>query len=214
LNDQLAETTLYSLAGSPPGRPERRGDERNLSLLRVGTLMIEGRRELCLIRNISAGGMMIRAYSSIPTGTVLSIELKHGDPITGVAQWNEDGLTGVAFDKQIDIVGLLAPSGDGPRPRMPRIELECTALVREGADIRRTRSVNISQGGLCVQCPANLTVGAEVIVTLTGLAPVPGMVKWKDGGSYGISFNRVLPLSGLVGWLQAQQQQQGRSAAR
>jgi hypothetical protein len=213
LKDQSVEATLYSLADSPPGRPERRGDDRNLSLLRVGTLVIQGRRELCLIRNISAGGMMIRAYSNIPTGIALSIELKHGDPITGTAHWNEDGLTGVAFDQPIDVVGLLAPSGDGPRPRMPRIELECTALVREGADIRRTRSVNISQGGLCVQSPADLTVGAEVIVTLTGLAPVPGMVKWKDDGSYGIRFNRVLPLSGLVGWLQAQQRRQGRSAA-
>lgn len=213
MNDQLVETTLYSLAGSPPGRPERRGDERNLSLLRVGTLMIEGRRELCLIRNVSAGGMMIRAYSNIPTGTALSIELKHGDPITGIAQWNKDGLTGVAFDKPIDVVGLLAPSGDGPRPRMPRIELECTALVREGADIRRTRSVNISQGGLCVQCPAELTVGAEVTVTLTGLAPLAGLVKWKDGSSYGISFNRVLPLSDLVGWLKAQQERRGHRAA-
>jgi hypothetical protein len=90
---------------------------------------------------------------------------------------------------------------------MPRIELECTAWVREGAHIRRTRAVNISQGGLCVQSPAELTVGAEVIVTLTGLTPAPGIVKWKDADSYGISFNRVLPLAELVGWLQDQQQQ-------
>jgi hypothetical protein len=214
LNDQPVETTLYSLADSPPRRPDRRGDDRNLSLLRVGTLMIEGRRELCLIRNISAGGMMLRAYSSIPTGTALSIELKQGDPVTGIAQWNEDGLTGVAFDTPIDIVGLLARAGAGPRPRMPRIELECTALVREGAHVRRTRSVNISQGGLCVQCSAQLTVGAEVIVTLAGLAPVPGLVKWMDGGCYGIGFNRVLPLSGLVGWLQAHQQRQRGTSAR
>jgi hypothetical protein len=95
---------------------------------------------------------------------------------------------------------------------MPRIELECTAWVREGANIRRTRAVNISQGGLCVQSPIELTIGAEVIVTLTGLAPAASVVKWQDADSYGIGFNRVLPLAELVGWLQ-DQQQEGRKLA-
>lgn len=206
MDDQPVETTLYSLIDDPPKPPDRRTSDRYLSLLRVGTLIIGERRELCLIRNVSAGGMMIRAYSAIPDGTALSIELKQGAPVTGSAKWNEDGLTGVTFDEPIDVVGLLAPAGNGPRPRMPRIELECTAWVREGADIRRTRLVNISQGGLCVQSPAELTVGAEVIVTLTGLAPVPAVVKWQDADSYGIGFNRALPLAELVGWLQDQQQ--------
>ena len=212
MDDEPVETTLYSLADAPPKAPGRRSADRYLSLLRVGTLMIGERRELCLIRNISAGGMMIRAYSAVPDGSALSIELREGEPVTGRAQWNEDGLTGVTFDKPIDVVDLLTPPEDGIRPRMPRIELECTAWVREGAHIRRTRAVNISQGGLCVQSLAELTVGAEVIVTLTGLTPAPGIVKWKDADSYGISFNRVLPLAELVGWLQDQQQQRSKVA--
>lgn len=210
LDDQPVESTVYSLAESPPQPPERRSGERYLSLLRVGSLMIGDRRELCLIRNISAGGMMIRAYSTIPLGTTLSVELKQGDPATGTAQWNDDGLTGVTFDKPIDVLDLLAPPGEGPRPRMPRIALECIAWVREGAHIRRTRAINISQGGLCVQSPVELTLDADVIVTLTGLAPLPGLVKWKDGDNYGIGFNRVLRLEDLVKWLQGS----SRTAAR
>ena len=155
---------------------------------------------------------MIRAYSPIPDGTALSIELREGDPVTGSARWNENGLTGVAFDKPIDVVELLAPLQDGPRPRMPRIELERTAWVREGAQIHRTCAANISQGGLCVQTPVELTVGAEVVVTLAGLRPVAGTLKWKDAGSYGIGFNRVLPLAELVEWLQDQQQEQRKAA--
>jgi hypothetical protein len=212
LQEARVETTLYSLAETPPEAPakvpERRTSERYLTLLRVGTLTIGERRELCLIKNISAGGLMVRTYSPIGVGTHVTLELKQGVPIKGVVRWVEDELVGVTFDTPIDVLGLLCSSMEGPRPRMPRIEVECTTWVREGADVRRTRALNISQGGVCVECPFALTIGAEVVVTPAALSAVPGVVRWKDGNSYGISFNRVLPLPELVGWLRAQQERQ------
>jgi hypothetical protein len=176
-------------------------------------MVVEGRRELCLIRNISAGGMMIRAYSQIDLGTRLSIELKQGDPVSGVIQWVEDGLTGVTFDAPIDVLALLAPPGDGPRPRLPRIEVECTAWVRQESNVVRTRGVNVSQGGIRIESPSPLLVGGDVVVTLPGLTPAAGVVRWKDGDAYGIAFNRGLVLSDLVRWLQDQQHDQQKRAA-
>ena len=205
MDEQPVETTLYSLDDAPPRRPDRRTSDRYLSLLRVGALTIDGRRELCLIRNISAGGMMIRAYSDISTGTRLSVELKQGEAVAGVAQWVQDGLTGVSFEKPIDIFELLAPAGDAPRPRMPRIEIHCMAWVRQGADVHRTRGLNISQGGLCIQSDGRLDVGAEVTVTLSGLPPIASVVKWSESGLYGIGFNRVLALSELMQWLKSKE---------
>ena len=213
MQERPVETTLYSLAASTPGRPERRESERYLSLLRVGAMIVDGRRELCLIRNISAGGMMIRAYSPIAVGTRLSIELKQGDAVSGLIQWVEDGLTGVIFDAPIDVLALLAPPGDGPRPRLPRIEVECTAWVRQDADVIRTRAVNISQGGIRVETTAPLVVGGDVVVTLPGLTPAAGVVKWSDAGAFGIAFNRALILSDLVRWLKDQQQEEQQRIA-
>ena len=213
VEDQGVETTVYSLAASAPTQPDRRGSDRYLSLLRVGSIQVEGRRELCLIRNISAGGMMIRAYSNIAVETPLSVELKQGDPVSGVVKWIEDGLTGVTFDAPIDVLLLLAPPGDGPRPRLPRIEVDCTAWIREDGDVIRTRVVNVSQGGVCVEAKAPLTVGADVVITLPGLTPAAGVVKWSDAGAYGLAFNRALILSELVEWLQGQQQEQRQKAA-
>lgn len=208
MTEEPVETTTYSLAASAPTQPDRRENERYLSLLRVGAIVVEGRRELCLIRNISAGGMMIRAYSPIAVGLPLTIELKQGDPVNGVVKWIEDGLTGVTFDAPIDVVLLLTPPGEGPRPRLPRIEVDCTAWVREDGDVIRTRVLNISQGGICVESRLPLTTGADVVVTLPGLTPAAGVVKWSEGTSYGLAFNRSLVLSELVSWLQYQQQEQ------
>lgn len=213
MKDQGVETTVYSLATSAPTQPDRRGGDRYLSLLRVGSIQVEGRRELCLIRNISAGGMMIRAYSNIAIGTALSVELKQGDPVNGKVKWIEDGLTGVTFDSAIDVLLLLAPPGDGPRPRLPRIEVDCTAWVREDGDVIRTRVLNVSQGGVCVEARAPLTVRADVVITLPGLTPAAGVVKWSEGNSYGLGFNRALVLSELVEWLKGQQHQQRQKAA-
>ena len=55
--NKLKKKTVYSLSEKAPERPDRRSDERYVSLLRVGALTIQGRRELCLIRNVSAGGI-------------------------------------------------------------------------------------------------------------------------------------------------------------
>lgn len=212
MQEQVVETTVYSIAAAAPAQPDRRGDERYLSLLRVGAILVEGRRELCLIRNISAGGMMIRAYCDIPVGTPLSVELKQGDPVSGVVKWVENDLTGVTFDSPLDVLLLLAPPGDGPRPRLPRIEVDCTAWVRQDGDVIRTRILNVSQGGLCVKPRIPLTVGADVVITLPGLTPAAGVVKWSTADAYGIAFNRALILSELVEWLQEQQQDQRRRA--
>lgn len=213
MNEQLVETTIYSLSTTPPGRPDRRSGERFLSLLRVGALEVCGRRELCLIRNISTGGMMIRPYSSIEVGTRLAVELKQGDTVNGVAHWAENGLIGIAFDTPIDLVALLTTSGEGPHPRMPRIELDCIAWVREDADVHRSRTTNISQGGICVRTSDKLRIGAHVIVSLGGLPPTAGTVKWKDGDGYGIGFNDVLKVGELMSFLQDQQRDERRQAA-
>jgi len=213
LAKKLVETTNYSLSAEPPACPDRRADERYVSLLRVGALTVHGRRELCLIRNISAGGMMIRPYSPITVGTRVSVELKQGDSVSGLAQWSDSGMVGVVFDGTIDVVALLTASGGKPQPRMPRIELDCSALIRHDGDVLRVDVVNISQGGICVNSRDRLDLNADVVVTLNGLHAAAGVVKWRDGDYYGVGFNRVYPVAELMTFLHEQQREEQRRTA-
>ena len=200
------ETTLYSLADAPPKKTERRDGDRHITLFRVGSMTIDGRRELCLIKNISAGGMSIRAYCTIAPDTRLSVELKCGEQVDGIARWVDGDVVGIAFDEPVDVVELLAASMKGPRPRMPRVEVDCLAWVREGAETHRVQACDISQGGLKVATDRDLGIDAEVVVSLPGLAPQPAIVRWRDSGSYGITFNKVIALPLLVGWLREQRE--------
>ena len=215
MNNQPVETTLYSLSDAPPSPKsgeERREGERHMTLYRVGSILVENRRELCLIKNISAGGMMVRIYCPVVDGTPLTIELKSGQPIRGTVSWVKDNQVGVTFDQPVDVIDILSSSMNGPRPRMPRIETDCFATLRDGANVLRVRVCDISQGGVKIECETPVPQGADIVISLPGLEPQRGIACWVDHGFIGVAFNRLLPLGELVAWLQEQRELQ-RGAA-
>lgn len=184
-----------------------------MTLYRVGSILVENRRELCLIKNISAGGMMIRLYCTVAEGSAVTIELKSGQPIRGRVSWVREHNAGIAFEQPIDVIDVLSSTMEGPRPRMPRIEANCYATLRDGSNVLRVRVRDISQGGVKIECETILAAGSDIVITLPDLEPQPGIACWHDNGSTGITFNRLLPLNELVGWLQTQRETQ-RSATR
>jgi hypothetical protein len=199
------ETTLYSLSPEAPAPDDRRGGERHLTLFRVGSMLVEGRRELCLIKNISGGGAMLRLYmGGLAVGQVLTVELKCGQPLRGKVAWVREPNVGLVFDEPIDVVAMLSQNEDGPRPRMPRIQCSSFVTLREGASIFRGRACDISQGGVKVETPMLFSRNAEVVVSLPGLPPQAGIVRWTDNGFAGITFNRLLSLPTLIEWLRKQ----------
>ena len=200
-------TTAYSLSRKAPAPSDRREGERHLTLFRVGAMTVEGRRELCLIKNISEGGMMIRPYCALTEGTELTIELKTGFLVTCKVAWLSDGSVGLTFDQPVDIVEILSSSSDGQRPRMPRIEVDCFAMVRDGGEVHRMRVHDVSQGGVKLESSRVIDNGADVVVSLPGLESQPAAVRWSEDGYLGVTFNRLLPLAELVDWLRATRDQ-------
>ena len=172
-NELPVDTTAYSLSSKPPAPPERRDGDRHLTLFRVGAMTVDGRRELCLIKNISEGGMMIRPYCDLVEGDALTIELKTGCSVPCTVAWVRETAVGVEFASPVDVLELLTNSADGPRPRMPRIEVDCVATVRDGGMVHRMRVHDVSQGGVKLETAIVLNQGSDLVVTLPGLDPQP-----------------------------------------
>ncbi|MCJ8190174.1 PilZ domain-containing protein [Sphingomicrobium aestuariivivum] len=207
MSDQMMETTLYSLDEETPSadRLDQRDGERHLTLYRVGSVMLGDRRELCLIKNISAGGMMIRAYCRIAEGDALTVELKNGEPVSGKAIWTKGQNVGVQFDEKIDILSILSTSMEGPRPRMPRIEVSCPVSLYVDSHPIPAQVEDISQGGVKVAVRQPLPRGEKDLgVALPGMAPIRASVRWQSDESAGITFNTLMPLGDLVAWLERQ----------
>ena len=189
---------------SVPGPVDR--DERQVSLYRVGALTVDGRRELCVVRNVSAGGLMLTSYSPIARGSRLAVEFKQGEPIFGEVVWTKDNSLGMRFDEAVDVATILAQSPQGLRPRLPRIDIECTMSVRDRGTSHDVRALDISQGGVCIESRAEFELGADVVVVLDGLAPEPAVVRWRNGDCYGLSFIRLLSVTSLAAWLKDRDQ--------
>lgn len=211
LEDRVVETG-FSFSTDVPQPPERRSSERHIKILRVGTIVVAGHRELCLIRNISAGGVMAHVYSQLMPGQHVSIELKTSQAVTGRVVWTRGGNAGIQFDAPVDVAELLAsPQGveNGWRPRTPRVEIDRMATLRAGARTYWVHARDISQSGVKLETDdaggtrteAAPGVGEEVVVTLDGFRPLPGVVRWAAAGRFGVSFNQLIPFADLIDWL-------------
>ena len=201
----VLEETTFSFSTSAP-QPDRRRHGRHLTILRVGALIIDGRRELCLIRNISAGGLMAHVYSSIPIGQRLKVELKSDQTVSGEVAWVDEANCGITFDELIDVEEILAvqaASANGWRPRLPRVEVDRLATLRIGARTYAVSTCDISQGGVKVETDQPLHPGEDVVLTPEKFRAVQGVVRWYHGGVCGISFNQVIPFHELMRWLRS-----------
>lgn len=206
LNHECVDETGLSLSAAIPAPPERRRQQRHLTILRVGALIVEGTRELCLVRNISAGGVMAHVYRHFEIGTRLHVEIKNDEAMAGRVVWAEDSNVGIAFDQKIDVPDLLATSkllGDGRLARRPRVEINRRVRLRCGAEVYFADGIDISQGGVKVATEQKLPVNGDVVVTLDGFRPLPGIVRWVKDGHVGISFLQVIPIGELCEWLRA-----------
>lgn len=199
-----SRTTLCSTADEPAPARSWRSGERYMTLFRVASLTVDDRRDLCVVKNISSGGALIRAYCDLREGQLVRLEIKEQQPIEAEVAWIKGTDTGIDFNSPIDILGLLKGGSEGPRPRMPRMEVRAVGFVRQDALLHRVTINNISQGGISARCGAELNVGGQATVTVAGLAPMQAVVRWGGSGGYGITFNSVLGLPLLVEWLHTQ----------
>jgi hypothetical protein len=209
-NDCHDETvfSLSKLAPQPPAA-ERRNAPRHLTILRVGALIGPEGRELCLIRNISGGGLMAHVYSRHVPGEAVAVELKTNQQLSGTVIWAEGSNIGIRFDAEMDVSEMLSSQAvleNGWQPRLPRIEIDRLATLRCGARIYGVNTRDISQGGVKIETDVPLEIGREVVLTLDKFRPLHGVVRWCANGLAGVAFNQLIPFADLMTWLRGEPQ--------
>ncbi|MFL6843874.1 MAG: PilZ domain-containing protein [Allosphingosinicella sp.] len=204
LSNECHEETIFSFSRRAPQPPDRRRETRHLTILRVGALIGAHGRELCLIRNISAGGLMAHVYSHHACGESVAVELKSNQPVAGSVVWADESNVGIEFDQPIDVEEMLSSQAaleNGWRPRLPRVEVDRLATLRCGARLYGVNTRDISQGGVKIETDADFEVGREVVLTMEKFRPVAGVVRWSHEGLAGIAFNHLIPFHELMEWL-------------
>jgi len=195
--------TVISLSDDVPEAPERRADARNLSILKSAILRTALGEELCLVRNISRGGLMAHIFSDLEVGDPVKIEFRSGKIVRGRVVWRRPELMGVRFSQFIDVAEVLtdpaASSGHIARP--PRIEVNAPARLRSGSRYQAAALGNISQGGARVYLSEPEHVGEEVVLSVSGLPVLTGSVRWRSDRYAGIAFTELLPFEEIGRWI-------------
>lgn len=206
-HEEPAEETTFSIHEEGPA--QRRQEPRLLTLLRVGTIVVDGQRELCLVRNISALGMMLHVYSALVDGQDVVVEMKTGQRLDGRVKWINGSNAGIVFDEPVDVMAMLASqmvSQSELKPRMPRVEVRAPAMLRMGGHIFRVQTRDVSQGGAKITLDVGLPPDAEIVLSMEGFHSLHGTLRWCDGEAAGVTFNAVVPWPQLIRWLKVRRE--------
>ncbi|NNC71456.1 MAG: PilZ domain-containing protein [Sphingomonadaceae bacterium] len=199
------EFTTISLSQSAPAALDRRTGQRYMTVLQAGKLVTGRFQELCLIRNISSGGMMAEIFAPVDDGEQVGVEFKAGTVIDGVVRWVRDGRSGIEFFEKIDVHEVLAPHRGRMSPRSPRLDIDGMATLEIEDDEIELPVLDISQGGIKVSIHPVLEPGLDLIVNIEGLPLRASAVRWTGDEYAGIAFNNIMPLSKVAYWAARQQ---------
>ena len=208
LDDQSAIGIGASSGQDAAGSANRRADQRHLSVFRVGKLITPAGQELCLVRNISSGGLMAHIYSPHEAGEHVAIELKAGSTVSGNIVWSRDKKIGVQFDDKVEVAEVLAPQPNEDEAnhiaRAPRLDVKRRGRLRVGAHYQLIEIQDISQGGTKFAPAGDTKTGDEVVLLLDGLPPLSGIIRWRHGEAAGITFKMSIPFEQLAQWIAQQ----------
>ena len=205
-----------TLQDADTAEDHRRSDRQVVTVRWVAKMTGEKGQELCLIRNISSGGVMANIYSTHEVGEQISLEIRSGQRLEGEIVWMRDGCVGIRFGEPVNVDEMLKSASvdrNGLRTRPPRIEVYGQANIKIG---ERTYSVDLcdlSQGGVKVTLPEPIAPGNEVVVSIGGLEDRKSLIRWQKNGRAGLSFVRPISFDLLVEWLSAQLNADGAASA-
>ncbi|MES2444769.1 MAG: PilZ domain-containing protein [Pseudomonadota bacterium] len=204
-NYHAHDLTAVSFNPVVPAPPERRTEERQTTLLRVGKLVTAGDERLCMIRNISSAGAMIKLYQPIAVGAAVAVEVTPDCPVAATVIWVQDECAGIAFDVPIDVVAALRGEGQaGPYRRVartPRLQVRRPALMHTDEIEREVMLCDLSLNGAKIETDAALASDVEVALFVDGLPPLSGRIRWCHDARAGMEFDIPVQMDVLAAWM-------------
>ncbi len=188
-----------------PAFPDQRAGKRFSLVLRAAKLIAPCGEYLCVLRDVSAGGVRLRLFHPLPPGERFELELGSGATYAIAPVWERGGHVGFrSADGKIDADELVREAS--PFPKRPlRLRLERPGIVALGDERRAVIVSDISQHGARIEVMPRLAIGERVRLSVPGLPHRTSRVVWRRRRAHGLAFEqtwRLDELAGLIGALQ------------
>ena len=177
---------------------DRRAGPRVTVMIRPAKLIADNREFLCVVRDVSEGGLKLRLFHALPQHRHLTIEFENGERHAIQLIWQDGELAGCGFVGEVDLPRLIA-AHQGPYPRrQPRLQVAVDAVLCTGGLRTPITMRDISQRGAAIDCPGWLMIDELVRIESSVLPTIHAKVRWRRPPRYGVVFEQTFRLEELA----------------
>ena len=172
---------------------DHRAAPRFTALIRAAKL-ISGQGEfVCVVRDVSSGGVRLRCFHDLPRDPAMALELQNGELIE-MERVRDDGYeASFRFAREIPVERLVRENAFYRRRRL-RLNIAIPLTLRTPAGPVAAVTENISQQGCRAECALPLALAQGVIVETPHLPGIRAKVRWRQGGACGLVFDDTFTL--------------------
>lgn len=195
---QLGRQAMPDEPSSTQQSADQRSDSRVSLLLRAGKLIASQGEFLCIVRDVSAGGIKVRLLHDLPSANQFELELANGESYPLALIWQNEGYAGFRFlDRPIDLINVVDEPSRFPK-RGIRLRLELPVGIKIGTELHCAKLCDLSQHGAQIEIEPGLAIGQRVSLCADGFSELESRVRWRRRGAHGLVFQRGFRLDELA----------------
>lgn len=180
---------------------ELRRDPRQTLMLRTAKVICQSGEYVCLVRDVSRGGVGLRFFHAVPEEPRIFLELANGALYPIERTWQrsetETGEAGYRFAAPVALGAFLDETSQHPH-RPVRLRLKLPVLLTVNGVDCRAMLADISRCGARLVADRRLPEGAFVRCDADGLPLRFGHVAWRKQLEHGITFQQAFGLEELA----------------
>lgn len=173
---------------------DRRAAPRLTSLIRAAKLVCGQGEFVCVVRDVSAFGVGLRCFHTIPDDPAMALELQNGEAFE-IEKVRGGGLeASYRFrDEGVEVQRLVRETWSFPR-RPLRLTMVLPMTLRTPAGPIATVTRNISRQGCRIETATPLALAQSVILESPYLPGIRAKVRWRRDGQCGLVFDDTFSL--------------------
>jgi hypothetical protein len=177
-------------------------------MLRTAKVICQSGEYVCLVRDVSRGGVGLRFFHAVPQEPRIFLELANGALYPIERTWQnseaESGEAGYRFAAPVALGEFLDETSQHPH-RAVRLRLGLPVLLTVNGEDCRATLADISRCGAKLVADRRLPEGVFVRCDAAGLPLRFGHVAWRKQFEHGIAFQQAFGLEELARCLYALQ---------
>lgn len=187
----------WATEGRESNLGENRTEHRVTILLRSAKLVGSSGEFVCIIRDVSQGGVRLRLFHKVVDDKGMVLETTTGDRLAVEKVWEREGEAGFRFAEPIDVKRFVAEVA--PFPKRPiRIGLNHPAVMGDGGVVEQVTILDISREGAKIETDRRLAIGQTIRLEADGLPVVDCSVRWRRHPIYGLVFRQLMGMEELA----------------